>query len=141
MNLFIPSNNYSSLENQNSLFDIFEYIHEQINIIKSNSFFNVKICSFELEFRLRRKYTNVDLKDFLNDSSCQYSEFSYNENAKTRYRIICNSTYPCTENENENETTTTPTPQNEFRFMDISKFLNYLEINKDQEITKKLQKS
>ena len=51
------------------------------------------------------------------------------------------STYPCTENENENETTTTPTPQNEFQFMDISKFLNYLEINKDQEITKKLQKS
>ncbi|KAL6588274.1 hypothetical protein U3516DRAFT_653784 [Neocallimastix sp. 'constans'] len=138
MNSFIPSNNYSSLEKQNSLFDILEYIYEQINIIKSNSFFNDKICSFELEFRLRRKYVNIDLKDFLNDNSCQYSEFSYNENAKTRYRIICNSTYPCTENENENETTITPTPQNEFQFMDISKFLNYLEINKDQEITKTL---
>ena len=138
MNSFIPSNNYSSLEKQNSLFDILEYIYEQINIIKSNSFFNDKICSFELEFRLRRKYVNIDLKDFLNDNSCQYSEFSYNENAKTRYRIICNSTYPCTENENENETTITPTPQNEFQFMDISKFLNYLEINKDQEITETL---
>ncbi|KAG4082808.1 hypothetical protein H8356DRAFT_1383823 [Neocallimastix lanati (nom. inval.)] len=138
MNSFIPSNNYSSLEKQNSLFDILEYIYEQINIIKSNSFFNDKICSFELEFRLRRKYVNIDLKDFLNDNSCQYSEFSYNENAKTRYRIICNSTYPFTENENENETTITPTPQNEFQFMDISKFLNYLEINKDQEITKTL---
>ena len=138
MNLFIPSNNYSSLEKQNSLFDILEYIHEQINIIKSNSFFIDKICSFELEFRLRRKYVNIDLKDFLNDYSWQYSEFSYNKNAKTRYRIICNSTYPCTENENENETTITPTPQNEFQFMDISKFLNYLEINKDQEITKTL---
>ncbi|ORY21680.1 hypothetical protein LY90DRAFT_632656 [Neocallimastix californiae] len=121
-----------------SLFDILEYIYEQINIIKSNSFFNDKICSFELEFRLRRKYVNIDLKDFLNDNSCQYSEFSYNENSKTRYRIICNSTYPCTENENENETTITPTPQNEFQFMDISKFLNYLEINKDQEITETL---
>ncbi|KAL6588560.1 hypothetical protein U3516DRAFT_654001 [Neocallimastix sp. 'constans'] len=138
MNSFIPSNNYSSLEKQKSLFDILEYIYEQINIIKSNSFFNDKICSFELEFRLRRKYVNIDLKDFLNDNSCQYSEFSYNENSKTRYRIICNSTYPCTENENENETTITPTPQNEFQFMDISKFLNYLEINKDQEITKTL---
>jgi len=138
MNSFIPSNNYSSLAKQKSLFDILEYIYEQINIIKSNSFFNDKICSFELEFRLRRKYVNIDLKDFLNDNSCQYSEFSYNENSKTRYRIICNSTYPCTENENENETTITPTPQNEFQFMDISKFLNYLEINKDQEITKTL---
>ena len=138
MNSFIPSNNYSSLEKQKSLFDILEYIYEQINIIKSNSFFNDKICSFELEFRLRRKYVNIDLKDFLNDNSCQYSEFSYNENSKTRYRIICSSTYPCTENENENETTITPTPQNEFQFMDISKFLNYLEINKDQEITKTL---
>ncbi|ORX96177.1 hypothetical protein LY90DRAFT_643560 [Neocallimastix californiae] len=138
MNSFIPSNNYSSLEKQKSLFDILEYIYEQINIIKSNSFFNDKICSFELEFRLRRKYVNIDLKDFLNDNSCQYSEFSYNENSKTRYRIICNSTYPCTENENENETTITPTPQNEFQFMDISKFLNYLEINKDQEITETL---
>ncbi|KAG4082020.1 hypothetical protein H8356DRAFT_1299963 [Neocallimastix lanati (nom. inval.)] len=95
MNSFIPSINYSSLEKQNSLFDILEYIYEQINIIKSNSFFNDKICSFELEFRLRRKY-------------------------------------------NENETTITPTPQNEFQFMDISKFLNYLEINKDQEITETL---
>ncbi|KAG4081986.1 hypothetical protein H8356DRAFT_1299970 [Neocallimastix lanati (nom. inval.)] len=138
MNSFIPSINYSSLEKQNSLFDILEYIYEQINIIKSNSFFNDKICSFELEFRLRRKYANIDLKDFLNDNSCQYSEFSYNENSKTRYRIICNSIYPCTENENENETTITPTPQNEFQFMDISKFLNYLEINKDQEITETL---
>ncbi|KAL6592805.1 hypothetical protein U3516DRAFT_649166 [Neocallimastix sp. 'constans'] len=138
MNSFIPSINYSSLEKQNSLFDILEYIYEQINIIKSNSFFNDKICSFELEFRLRRKYVNIDLKDFLNENSCQYSEFSYNENSKTRYRIICNSTYPCTENENENETTITPTPQNEFQFMDISKFLNYLEINKDQEITETL---
>ncbi|KAG4081920.1 hypothetical protein H8356DRAFT_1066938 [Neocallimastix lanati (nom. inval.)] len=138
MNSFIPSINYSSLEKQNSLFDILEYIYEQINIIKSNSFFNDKICSFELEFRLRRKYVNIDLKDFLNDNSCQYSEFSYNENSKTRYRIICSSTYPCTENENENETTITPTPQNEFQFMDISKFLNYLEINKDQEITETL---
>ncbi|KAG4081963.1 hypothetical protein H8356DRAFT_1066884 [Neocallimastix lanati (nom. inval.)] len=138
MNSFIPSINYSSLEKQNSLFDILEYIYEQINFIKSNSFFNDKICSFELEFRLRRKYVNIDLKDFLNDNSCQYSEFSYNENSKTRYRIICNSTYPCTENENENETTITPTPQNEFQFMDISKFLNYLEINKDQEITETL---
>ncbi|KAL6588348.1 hypothetical protein U3516DRAFT_871068, partial [Neocallimastix sp. 'constans'] len=138
MNSFIPSNNYSSLEKQKSLFDILEYIYEQINIIKSNSFFNDKICSFELEFRLRRKYVNIDLKDFLNDNSCQYSEFSYNENSKTRYRIICNSTYPCTENENENETTITPTPQNEFQFLNISKFLNYLEINKDQEITKTL---
>ncbi|KAL6588986.1 hypothetical protein U3516DRAFT_653447 [Neocallimastix sp. 'constans'] len=138
MNSFIPSINYSSLEKQNSLFDILEYIHEQINIIKSNSFFNDKICSFELEFRLRRKYANIDLKDFLNDNSCKYSEFSYNENSKTRYRIICNSIYPCTENENENETTITPTPQNEFQFMDISKFLNYLEINKDQEITETL---
>ncbi|ORY21839.1 hypothetical protein LY90DRAFT_515888 [Neocallimastix californiae] len=87
MNSFIPSINYSSLEKQNSLFDILEYIYEQINIIKSNSFFNDKICSFELEFRLRRKYVNIDLKDFLNDNSCQYSEFSYNENSKTRYRI------------------------------------------------------
>ncbi|KAL6589286.1 hypothetical protein U3516DRAFT_573681 [Neocallimastix sp. 'constans'] len=138
MNSFIPSNNYSSLEKQKSLFDILEYIYEQINIIKSNSFFNDKICSFELEFRLRRKYVNIDLKDFLNDNSCQYSEFSYNENSKTRYRIICNSTYPCTENENENKTTVIPTPQNEFQFMDISKFLNYLEINKDQEITETL---
>ncbi|KAL6588477.1 hypothetical protein U3516DRAFT_653582 [Neocallimastix sp. 'constans'] len=138
MNSFIPSINYSSLEKQNSLFDILEYIYEQINIIKSNSFFNDKICSFELEFRLRRKYVNIDLKDFLNENSCQYSEFSYNENSKTRYRIICSSTYPCTENENENETTITPTPQNEFQFMDISKFLNYLEINKDQEITETL---
>ncbi|KAG4082234.1 hypothetical protein H8356DRAFT_1066529 [Neocallimastix lanati (nom. inval.)] len=138
MNSFIPSNNYSSLEKQKSLFDILEYIYEQINIIKSNSFFNDKICSFELEFRLRRKYMNIDLKDFLNDNSCQYSEFSYNENSKTRYRIICNSTYPCTENGNENETRITPTPQIEFQFMDISKFLNYLEINKDQEITETL---
>ncbi|ORX73459.1 hypothetical protein BCR32DRAFT_285619 [Anaeromyces robustus] len=137
MNSFIPSNNYESLEEQDSLEDILNSIYKQINIIKNHSYFNHENSHFELEFRLRRKYVNINLNKFIDDNACQYSEYSYSENKTTRYRIIGHSIYPYIKNEKE-ETTTEENALNEFQYTDLSNLFNYLKNNENIEITNSL---
>ncbi|ORX86102.1 hypothetical protein BCR32DRAFT_290222 [Anaeromyces robustus] len=86
-----------------------------------------------LEKQLLKEYINIILNDFINNNnSCKYF---YNENKNTRYRIICNSTYPYVKNENI-ETTTEENVLNKFQYMQnfhISS--NYIKSNKNIEIT------
>ncbi|KAG4091872.1 hypothetical protein H8356DRAFT_1406919 [Neocallimastix lanati (nom. inval.)] len=91
-----------------------------LNIYKfiKNSFIpsnNYSLLEKQNKFGFRKKYVKRKFKDFLSTNFCQYSEFSYNENTKSRYKIICNSTYPCIKNKNENETTVASNSHNNFQ--------------------------
>ncbi|KAL6620889.1 hypothetical protein U3516DRAFT_746611 [Neocallimastix sp. 'constans'] len=90
------------------VFLIFAFNSLAGEIVIKNSFIpsnNYSLLEKQNKFGFRKKYVKRKFKDFLSTNFCQYSEFSYNENTKSRYKIICNSTYPCIKNKNENETT------------------------------------
>jgi len=71
----------------------FLYTYNQINLIKSHPRFNSENTSFEQEFRLRKKYTTLDVEEFLSDKNFQFFEYLYKENKTTNYRIRCTSDY------------------------------------------------
>ena len=93
MNINIPSSHYLGLKMQSSLNDILNEFYNQINLIKSHPRYNSENTSFELEFRLRKKYTPMDVEDFINDKNFQFLEYLYKENKTTNYRIRCTSDY------------------------------------------------
>ena len=93
----IPSTYYSLLNKQKPLDEILDSIFHQIQLIKQNKFLNSKNINFELEFRLLNNYSNINFEEFVNQKSCSYMEYLYNENQNTKYRIICNSQYKSNE--------------------------------------------
>jgi len=93
MNITIPTSNYLSLKKQQPLNELLESIFTQIDLIKHNKFFNSKNVNFELEFRLRNKYINLNFEEYINNNSFNYLEYLYKDNQSTKYRIICDSQY------------------------------------------------
>ncbi|ORX41432.1 hypothetical protein BCR36DRAFT_265856, partial [Piromyces finnis] len=91
--MIIPTNDYIHLKKQQPLEEILNNIYNQIEIIKNHPHYNSKDVTFELEFRLQNKYTNINVEEFVKYNSCQYFEYLFKENQSTNYRIICNSQY------------------------------------------------
>jgi len=102
MNPVIPSSHYLLLDEQLSLDTILDNMYHQISIFKNHKLFKSGDINFELEFRLRNKYTNIDINDFVKCMSCRYHEYLFKENKTTRYRIIYESSYPANINEDQN---------------------------------------
>ncbi|KAL6595869.1 hypothetical protein LY90DRAFT_514663 [Neocallimastix californiae] len=101
MNPVIPSSHYLLLDKQLSLDTILDNMYNQISIFKNHKLYKSGDINFELEFRLRNKYTNIDINDFVKCMSCQYHEYLFKENKTTRYRIICESSYPANINDDQ----------------------------------------
>ena len=101
MNPVIPSSHYLLLDEQLSLDTILDNMYHQISIFKNHKLFKSGDINFELEFRLRNKYTNIDINDFVKCMSCRYHEYLFKENKTTRYRIIYESSYPANINEDQ----------------------------------------
>ena len=93
MNLNIPSNNILSLTKQLPLNEILNDIFNQIDIIKRLPCYDSNIIKFELEFRLRNKYSNINVENFVNEKYVEYYEYLYKENKTTKYRIIYDKNY------------------------------------------------
>jgi len=98
MNVNIPTPYYLSLKKQQPLNELLENIFAQIELIKRNKFFNSENIKFELEFRLRNKYLNVNLKEYINKHSFSYLEYLFKDNQSTKYRIICDYQYVSNKN-------------------------------------------
>jgi len=72
MNLVILYSHYLLLDKQLSLDTILDNIYNQISIFKNHKLYKSGDINFELEFRLRNKYTNININDFVKCISCQY---------------------------------------------------------------------
>ncbi|OUM65093.1 hypothetical protein PIROE2DRAFT_7983, partial [Piromyces sp. E2] len=99
----IPSANYITLKKQEPLNKILDNIFNLIEDIKNKGYFNSNHDNFELEFRLRNKFSNLNFQEFVNSNACSYSEYLYNKSPLEKYRIICNSEYISDEENNLNE--------------------------------------
>ncbi|ORY28565.1 hypothetical protein LY90DRAFT_513119 [Neocallimastix californiae] len=146
MNPVIPSSHYLLLDKQLSLDTILDNIYNQISIFKNHKLYKSGDINFELEFRLRNKYTDININDFVNCKSCQYHEYLFKENKTTRYRIICESSYPANinddqdinlETEEENENGKEKKKEN-IKNEKISKLYKYVDVNSEKEITETL---
>ena len=148
MNPVIPSSHYLLLDKQLSLDTILDNMYHQISIFKNHKFYKSGDINFELEFRLRNKYTNIDINDFIKCMSCRYHEYLFKENKTTRYRIICESSYPTNidddqdinlENEEENKKEKEKEKEEEnIENKKISKLYTYVDTNSEKEITETL---
>jgi len=99
MNPVISSSHFLLLDKQLSLDTILDNMYHQISIFKNHKLYKSGDINFELEFRFRNKYTNIDINDFVKCMSCQYHEYLFKENKTTRYRIIRESSYPANIND------------------------------------------
>ncbi|OUM56998.1 hypothetical protein PIROE2DRAFT_18159 [Piromyces sp. E2] len=70
----IPSVNYITLKKQESLNKILDNIFNLIENIKNKGYFNSNHDNFELEFRLRNKFSNLNFQEFVNSNACSYLE-------------------------------------------------------------------
>jgi len=147
MNPVIPSSHYLLLDEQLSLDTILDNMYHQISIFKNHKLFKSGDINFELEFRLRNKYTNIDINDFVKCMSCRYHEYLFKENKTTRYRIIYESSYPANinedqninlENEEENKKEKEKEEENIEKKKKISKLYTYVDTNSEKEITETL---
>ncbi|OUM56864.1 hypothetical protein PIROE2DRAFT_18343 [Piromyces sp. E2] len=134
----IPSTNYITLKKQEPLNKILDNIFNLIEDIKNKGYFNSNHDNFELEFRLRNKFSNLNFQEFVSSNACSYSEYLYNKSPLEKYRIICNSQYITNEdnilneekennNINEKDNTLSSDNDNDIYKNIEAKLFNYIE--------------